>query len=454
MREATETQAKTGDATQAKTGGATQASPPRVTPAAPIVVIGAGYAGVTAANRLRARLTDSEAQRWPVVLISAEPYLVDRVRLHEYAAGTHADVRVPLADIVHSGVRCIIGTVTELDRVARVLRLAGTPDTLDEREIRFSRGIIAVGSGADGASPAGSWHGIHNLAAATRLRDELAAAAGSQAGVDVHVVGGGTTGVELSAEMAGRPDPPRVTLWGAASGFAGIPARGQRKLQGILNGLGVQLRPGERVAVPTGAPALWAEPVPAVAQALGGSPSQHGAHIAGRTAGPGDPERITVWAGSLAVPALGRAAGLPVDASGRILTEDTLRVAGTPGLYAAGDAAVVQGPRGRHLRMSCAAAIPLGGQAADNLLAELRGRATRPVDVGFFQWCVSLGRGQALVQLVSRGDTPYGFAVTGPLAVWMKRWICRGILRWPAREARRPGSAPALPGPRVPKEVR
>lgn len=434
MREVPETHHETREQAPGSASSVTQADP--------IVVIGAGYAGVTAANRIRARFTASEAERWPVTLVSPEAYLVDRVRLHEVAAGTLADARVPLDGIVHPGVRRIRGTVSHIDHTAKQLHLAPTPDTPQPASIRYSGAIIAVGSGADGAAPDPAWHGVHSLAAAERLRAALAAGGptavtGQEFPVtEVRVIGGGTTGVELSAELASSPDPLRVSLWGSASNFAGIPGRGQLRLQSILAGLGVALRPGVRVDTSV--------------------TERERAHTngGGGRAQPGDGGMLTVWAGSLAVPALGRASGLPVDEAGRIQTDETLQAQGMPGLYAAGDAAVVQGARGQHLRMSCAAAIPLGGHAADNLLAQLRGVPQRPVDVGFFQWCISLGREQALLQPVSRGDRPTGFALTGAPAVWMKRWICRGILRWPAREAQRPGSAPRIPAPRTAREAR
>jgi len=53
-----------------------------------IVVVGAGYAGVTAANRLRGSLTPAERQRVRIVMINRGGEFVERIRLHEVAAGT------------------------------------------------------------------------------------------------------------------------------------------------------------------------------------------------------------------------------------------------------------------------------------------------------------------------------------------------------------------------------
>lgn len=402
----------------------------------PLVVIGAGYAGVTAANRLRARLTTAEAVRWQVTLIAPDSFLIDRVRLHEYAAGTRDEVRVPLRNLLHADVQHLAATVTRIDPGRREVHVAAAAD-LDPDPMRYDGAIVAVGSGADGASPDRSWHGVHNLEAARRLRAAVRGDAPAAVWRELRVIGGGATGVELAAELAdspatrhrGEPLSPRISLYGAAASFAGVPGRGQQRLRRILTRKGVELRPGTRVA-------------PAEQDALAEPPAPEQSHA-------GDPEHtLTVWAGALAVPELGRASGLSVDGLGRIHTDDTLRVPGATRLYAAGDAGAVRGPRGRHLRMSCATAIPLGGHAADSLLSELRGEQPRPIDIGYAVQCLSLGRRSGLVQLVRPDDRPRGITVTGRPAAWVKWWICRSILKWPAGEARRPGSALVVRGPR------
>ena len=61
-------------------------------PSGRLLVIGGGYAGVTAANRIRSSLTPTEAERFRVVLVCPRAELVDRLRLHQLAAGTRDEV--------------------------------------------------------------------------------------------------------------------------------------------------------------------------------------------------------------------------------------------------------------------------------------------------------------------------------------------------------------------------
>ena len=60
-----------------------------------VTVIGAGYAGVVAANRVQASLTPDERGRVRVVVINTTGVFVERVRLHELAAGARDSVTLP-----------------------------------------------------------------------------------------------------------------------------------------------------------------------------------------------------------------------------------------------------------------------------------------------------------------------------------------------------------------------
>ena len=58
---------------------------------------------------------------------------------------------------------------------------------------------------------------------------------------------------------------------------------------------------------------------------------------------------------------------------------------------AAGDAAA---PSDQPLRMSCQAAIPLGAQAANTVLARIAGEQPAVINQAFTGQCISLGRGR------------------------------------------------------------
>jgi NADPH-dependent 2,4-dienoyl-CoA reductase/sulfur reductase-like enzyme len=79
-----------------------------------VVVIGGGYAGVLAANRLTQR------DDVTVTLINPRPTFVERIRLHQLVGGSYDDYRKILAD----GVRLVVDTVTRINASERSVTLA------------------------------------------------------------------------------------------------------------------------------------------------------------------------------------------------------------------------------------------------------------------------------------------------------------------------------------------
>lgn len=76
-----------------------------------VAIIGAGYAGVMAANRLRSSLTPEEASRVRVVMINRTGEFVERIRLHQLAAGTIPSAARPLSDMLHHDIELVVGDV-------------------------------------------------------------------------------------------------------------------------------------------------------------------------------------------------------------------------------------------------------------------------------------------------------------------------------------------------------
>jgi NADH dehydrogenase FAD-containing subunit len=199
-----------------------------------VVVIGGGYAGVMAANRLTVR--DDVA----VTLINPRPDLVHRVRLHQLVGGSD-DAVVAYQDVLAEGVRVVVDTVTRIDVAERSVTLAagGT--------LGYDYLIYAVGSGSAELSVPGAAEfafPIATLEEAQRLRPALDAAPVT---APVTVVGAGPAGIETAAELAevGR----RVTL--LCGGVLGpyLHTRGRRSVAKRLAKLGVTVIGGSDAMV-------------------------------------------------------------------------------------------------------------------------------------------------------------------------------------------------------------
>lgn len=163
-----------------------------------VVVSGGGCAGTLAANRLRVR-DDVET-----TLVNPRPTFVDRIRPHQFAAGT-GEVAVDYGTLLAEEVRLVVDSATRIDTATRTVRLA-SGGALDHDYVVYAVGsTTAVPSSVPGA--AGFAVPIGELESAQRLRGEPAEL---RPGAPVTVVGGGLTGIGTAAEPAERGH--RVTL--------------------------------------------------------------------------------------------------------------------------------------------------------------------------------------------------------------------------------------------------
>ncbi|CAM3077932.1 NAD(P)/FAD-dependent oxidoreductase [Skermania piniformis] len=371
---------------------------------AQVVVLGGGYAGVMAANRLR---RDADLD---ITLVNPRPQFVERIRLHQQVAGT-GEAAQPLDDLLGDGIELVCDAATRIDGPARQVQLAGG------RTLDYDYLIYAIGSrGGAGEIPGAAefaWR-LDELEPAQQLRarlDELPATA------PVTVVGAGLTGIEVAAEFAetGRP----VTLVGdTLAPSVAEPAR--RSIARTLAALGVTVITGTRAA------AVRADHVQL---ADGREPASD----------------VTIWTAGFTVPGLADAGGLATDPVGRLLTDETLTSVTDPRIVAAGDAAA---PSGRPLRMSCQSALPLGAQAAATILSRLAGTEPMAVDQAFAGQCISVGRRRGVIQLTRRDDTPRRVHLGGRTGALVKEQICRSTVRFLRWEQRRPGSYHWLRGGR------
>ena len=385
-----------------------------------IAVIGAGYAGIVAANRVQASLTADERGRAGVIVINPTGDFVDRVRLHELAAGSRERATIPLAEMLHPDIAVLVGRVVAIDADAHRLTVATAEGAVVQH---YSTLVYAVGSVAALGAPgtAEFAHLLSNPDGAETARVALAAGAPDQR---VVVVGGGATGVEAAAEFAEQHPAASVTLVSRGSVLAHLAPGARRSVGRSLARLGVRVL--EHAAV---------ERVLA-----------DGVALADGTVLPSD---VTVWTASFAVPDLARTSGLAVDALGRLLVDEQLRAVGHPDILGAGDAVRPPDSVGAHLRMGCAIAMPIGAQAADNALALLRGGQLAKLDVGFAAQCISLGRRDGIIQLLTREDRPTALRITGRPGAYIKEWVCRVLATGgPRREREKPGSLLMPKGPR------
>ncbi|GAC70023.1 NAD(P)/FAD-dependent oxidoreductase [Gordonia soli] len=386
-------------------------STPRIGPAVgtdrnAVVVIGGGYAGTLAANRLCGR------EDVDVTVVNPRPHFVERIRLHQLVADT-GSAEVDYESVLNPRIRLVVDSAIRIDRTAGVVELAS-----GER-VAFDQVIYAVGSrsavpdlpgAAEHACPLAEWED------AQRLRDRLAARPGGM----ITIVGGGVTGIEAAAEFAEAGHRVRLISSGPVGGALSL--GGRKSVVGTLTRLGVE------VVADTDVVEVQADAVITTSRTDGMR-----MRLASDT---------TVLTAGFTVPTLAADSGLAVDAVGRLLADETLTSVDDPRIVGAGDAA---SPSGHALRMSCQAAMPLGAHAAGVVAAHLDGVAAAPIDAAFVGHCVSLGRRRGIVQFARLDDTPIRVFVPGRLGARLKETVCSATVGALRKEGRKPGSYRGLP---------
>jgi len=364
-----------------------------------VVVVGGGYAGVMAANRLTRR------DDVTVTLINPRPTFVERIRLHQLLGGSD-DAVVDYATVLADGVRLVVDTVTQIDAAGRSVTVA-TGGT-----VRYDYLIYAVGSAsADHGVPgvAEFAYPVAGLEEAERLRPVLESAPGAAA---VTVVGAGPLGIETAAELAEAGHAVTLVCGGALGPY--LHPRGRRSIAKRLAELDVTVLEGPDTEVTAVTP-----------------------DAVQLSSGRRLPSRVTVWTAGFGVPDLAVRSGLSTDALGRLRTDETLTSVDDVRIVAAGDSAA---PSDLAFRMGCQSAVQLGPQAAETVLSRIAGEQPATIQVGFAGQCISLGRRAGTFQFARRNDTAVGLYLGGRLGARLKELVCRGTLWELAYEARRPGT--------------
>ncbi len=370
-----------------------------------IVVLGAGYGGVTAALRLarklrpRLRTAARPAGEIELTLIDRNAYHTLETRLHEAAAhGTN--VTIPLARLLAGrGVGFRQGTITRID-------LAEKRITTSTGELTYDRLIIALGTKtAFFRIPGLAEHAfeLKSAADAAAIKTHIEAAYARALGEpdpaerrrlrSVALGGGGWTGVELAGELA-----ERVTEWTErdpdGAGQLVVVEAGERILPSLT------VKPSREAAAALTQKGIRTLVETKVTGAKAGAVQlrrNDGSPVEGAEADGWLPVETIVWAGGIEASQIVGQAGAAVGRQGRILVDETLTVKGFSGVYGIGDNALAIDPAtGNPVPTAAQFALQQGRVAADNLVAELAGRSPEIYRPKLMGEVVSLGQHLAL----------------------------------------------------------
>jgi len=360
-----------------------------------LVVLGAGFGGL---SFLRSLQKDPAEPGLEVTLVDRNAYTTLVPELYAVAAGTATaeSVTVPIALPAR---RFRQAAVAGLDLRARQVLLAPAVDEPaggggEAGLVRLPYDFLVVALGSRNqfyGVPGAPEHTVtlRTLQEALEVRRRLGKL---QEGASVVVVGGGLTGLEVAAEVAGARSDLRLTIIEALPHLAnGFPGAHQAWVRRQLEKQGVQVRLQDQVQ----------------------KVEEGRLYLTGGDAVPFD---LAIWAAGVSAPALLRDAGLAVDRQGRALVDDGQRSVTNPRVFVVGDCAA-------GLAAPSAQLAELQGQrAAATLLAQVRGEEAPAGSLRLRGTLASLGPRQGfgtLGPLPLAGEVP----VTGCLPLRLKRLV-------------------------------
>ncbi len=361
-----------------------------------VVVVGGGYAGTIAANRLAKKLGDVD-----ITVINPRPDFIERVRLHEQIAGS-GTAATPMDAILRDEIHSRVGTVDKIGK--------GSVTLSDGAHIDYDRMILAVGSTVAplaGTIPVGTWEGAQQAQAAL---------AKLSAGDVVTVIGGGLTGVETASEVAAARPDLAVRLVGDRVAPT-LTASGQERVRKGLRRLNVEIVEDAVTHI---------------------NLDENAYDLVFLRSGGALASNLTLWAIMGTIPDLAARSGLQVNPQGRVIVDEYLRSVDDPDIFAVGDCAAVPGAR-----LCCATASPQGAHAADTLARMATGRVPEPYSMGYTGQALSLGRRDGVVEASRRDGTPQRLRVSGRIGAVAKEQVSRY-----AKFGSRTATYGWLPGPK------
>jgi NADH dehydrogenase len=354
-----------------------------------VVIVGAGFGGLTAAKRLAKTPLD-------VTIVDQHNYHLFQPLLYQVATASlsPADIASPIRGILRNveNVKVILAKVSGVDVARREVLAEG-------RRIPFDDLIIATG--AEHAYFGNDWAqfapGLKTIDDATYIRCRILLAferAETEPDADERqrllnfvVVGGGPTGVEMVGSIA------ELAKRALASDFRVIDPR------------------SARIILVEAAPRLLTSFDPSLSETARRSLEQLGVEVRlGAGASECDSNgvsigavriesRTVIWAAGVKASPAAEWLGAEHDRAGRVKVQPDLSVPGRPNIFVIGDAALMLGANGKPVPGDAGVAKQQGKYVAKLLIARSKSKAFPPFRYRDLGSIAAIGRKSAIVQI-------------------------------------------------------
>ncbi|MBE5202872.1 NAD(P)/FAD-dependent oxidoreductase [Pectobacterium sp. FL60-S17] len=353
-------------------------------PTKKIVIVGGGAGGLELATSLGHKL--GRKKKAEITLVDRNHSHLWKPLLHEVATGSLDDDMDALSYLAHARNHYFqfqLGMLTDIDREQQQIQLAEVCDEQGDvlvaaRRIPYDILVVALGSASnDFGTPGVKDHCIFldNPKQARRFHNEMlnlflkfTANQEEKERVNIAIVGGGATGVELSAELHNAVkqlhsygfdgldnQTLNVTLVEAGERILpALPPRISAAAHQELNNIGVRVLTKTMVT----------------SAESGGLNTKHGEFIEAD---------LMVWAAGIKAPdAMKEIAGLETNRINQLVVEPTLQTTRDPNIFAIGDCASCPQEGGGFVPPRAQAAHQMASRCHSNIIALLNGQTLKP----------------------------------------------------------------------------
>lgn len=363
-----------------------------------IVIVGGGAGGLELATQLGNKL--GRHKKAEITLVDRNQTHLWKPLLHEIAAGSMdegIDALSYLAQAHHHHFTFRLGTLTDIDRQGKTIRLAEIRDEkgqvlVDERDLPYDTLVMALGSASnDFGTPGVKDHCIFldNPHQAQRFHNQMlnlflkySAETRPDKKVNIAIVGGGATGVELSAELYNAVKELN------AYGYKEL---GSEALNVTLVEAGERILPALPPRISAAAELeLKKLGVKVLTQTMVTSADEDGLQT---KSGDKIHADLMVWAAGIKAPDfMKEIGGLETNRINQLVVTPELQTTRDENIYAIGDCASCALPEGGFVPPRAQSAHQMASRVLANILARRKGKAEKPYVYKDYGSLVSLSR--------------------------------------------------------------
>ncbi|WP_029685971.1 NAD(P)/FAD-dependent oxidoreductase [Tatumella saanichensis] len=363
-----------------------------------IVIVGGGAGGLELATQLGNKL--GRHKKAEITLVDRNQTHLWKPLLHEIAAGSMdegIDALSYLAQAHHHHFTFRLGTLTDIDRQGKTIRLAEIRDEkgqvlVDERDLPYDTLVMALGSTSnDFGTPGVKDHCIFldNPHQAQRFHNQMlnlflkySAETRPDKKVNIAIVGGGATGVELSAELYNAVKELN------AYGYKEL---GSEALNVTLVEAGERILPALPPRISAAAELeLKKLGVKVLTQTMVTSADEDGLQT---KSGDKIHADLMVWAAGIKAPDfMKEIGGLETNRINQLVVTPELQTTRDENIYAIGDCASCALPEGGFVPPRAQSAHQMASRVLANIIARRKGKAEKPYVYKDYGSLVSLSR--------------------------------------------------------------